>query len=156
MLTQSPVCLAWAAWIMLCMIYPYLMSHSVKVLQIFDRKLLFCGLKTGFWLSTTKNIRFSPFNHWRIIVFACFDSDLLGSWITVLPQIRPAGIIFSFIIFIQRSQYIRPKVTAHKYSGIIWGRALYEEIRQTFCVTFLYFFGKCVKMSYTKHFLGSK
>ena len=75
------------------------MSHSVKVLQIFDRKLFFCGPKIGFLVIGNEKYLIS-FN-----VLACL------------------------IIFIQRSQYIRPKVIAHKCAGIIWGMAFYEEIR---------------------------
>ena len=62
------------------------MSHSVKVLQIFDRKLFFCGPKIVFWLSTKKKylIYFNILACLIIeegIVFACVDSYLLGSWI---------------------------------------------------------------------------
>ena len=41
---------------------------------------------------------------------------------------------YSFLdLEIQRSQYIRPKVTVHKCAETIQGRKLYEEIRCTDC-----------------------
>ena len=41
---------------------------------------------------------------------------------------------YSFLnLEIQRSKYIRPKVTAHKCAETIQGRKLYEEIRYIVC-----------------------
>ena len=41
------------------------------------------------------------------------------------------GNYFSLNLEIQKSQYIRPKVTVHKCAEIIQGRKLYEEIQYT-------------------------
>ena len=62
------------------------MSHSVKVLQIFDRKLFFCGPKIVFLVIDNEKylIYFNILACLIIeegIVFACVDSYLLRSWI---------------------------------------------------------------------------
>ena len=44
---------------------------------------------------------------------------------TLFPHINPMGIIFK-LSFIQRSQYIRPKVTVNKCVGIIRMQVLFE------------------------------
>ena len=48
---------------------------------------------------------------------------------TVFPHIVYAETFLFLNLEIQRSQYIRPKVTVHKCSETIQGRKLYEEIR---------------------------
>ena len=48
---------------------------------------------------------------------------------TVFPHIVSAETILFLNLEIQRSQYIRPKVTVHKGVETIQGRKLYEEIR---------------------------
>ena len=50
----------------------------------------------------------------------------------VFPHIVSGN--YSFLnLEIQRSQYIRPKVTVHKGAETIQGRKLYEEIRYVIC-----------------------
>ena len=48
---------------------------------------------------------------------------------TVSSHIVSAETIFFLNLEIQRSQYIRPKVTVHKGVETIQGQKLYEEIR---------------------------
>ena len=41
-------------------------------------------------------------------------------------QTSPLRVLFFHFIFIQRSQYIKPKVTVHKCAGVIRTRVLFE------------------------------
>ena len=45
---------------------------------------------------------------------------------TIFPHVRPTGVIFFSLPFIQSSQYIRPKVIMHKGASIIRTWVLFE------------------------------
>ena len=48
---------------------------------------------------------------------------------TIFPHIVSTETILFLNLEIQRSQYMRPKVTVHKGAETIQGRKIYEEIR---------------------------
>ena len=64
-------------------------------------------------------------------LFEQYNSEGKGAFNTVqinIDSVFPRVLFFKFS-FIQRSKFIRPKITVHKCAGIIRERVLYEEIR---------------------------